>query len=175
MISKKFRDSQSRLGGSAFTQYALYREGKCAQCGKDFLHTADHVYKRKEGNLLYYYCSYTCYRVKEREDEQKEREKFERALTSDIRREEQLEERDRARRKRPEPRFTGLRHGKNHEYVVFEDRKLAAKYADHVQRKIDDYRRKALGFSVGTKEYAKAMSNLAHWKRVLKNMKVIGG
>lgn len=64
------------LGGSELTQHALSKEKKCAQCGKPFLCTGEHVYKR-EDNGTKWYCSYTCWRVKQREDEARAREKFE--------------------------------------------------------------------------------------------------
>lgn len=80
---------QVRYGGSRMTGHELYTESKCALCGKKFLRTGEHVYRREEHGTKWY-CSYTCFRVKAREDEAKAREKIERSMTSDIHREEQL-------------------------------------------------------------------------------------
>ena len=152
------------VGSSRMTQHVLNLTSQCAHCGKVFMHTDEHAYRRKEGNLLRLYCSYNCYRKKAKEDERKAREKFERSATSDQRREAQLKKRD--------SRRWGYRCGKNWEYVVFENEEAAKEYAEHAQKKIELYEQAYLTSEAGTDERAAAQRNIARWKRIKKNIKV---
>lgn len=152
------------LGSSRMTQHELNLTSECAHCGKAFLHTGDHAYRRKEGNRLLLYCSYTCFRVKAKEDERKARERFEQLATSDQRREQQLKNRD--------SRRWGYRIGKNWEYVAFESEEAAKEYAEHAQKKIELYEQEYQTSEPGTDERAAAQRNLARWKRIKKNIKV---
>lgn len=155
---------QVRYGGSRMTGHELYTESKCALCGKKFLRTGEHVYRREDRGTKWY-CSYTCFRVKAREDEAKAREKIERQMTSDIRREEQLRNRDKRR--------WGYKCGKNWEYVTFECEEDAKAYAEHAQKKIELYTQDLHAAEPGTGAQEAAKRNLARWRRILKNIKVM--
>ena len=152
------------VGSSKMTQHELNLTSKCAQCGKAFLHTGEHVYKRTVGGRQLMYCSYTCFRVKAKEDERKAREKFERSATSDQRREAQFKSRDR--------RNWGYKYGKNWEYVIFDSEDAAREYAVHAQKKIELYEHNFRVSEPGTDAWAAAQRNLARWKRIKNNIKV---
>lgn len=159
------------VGSSKMTQHELNLQSKCAQCGKTFLHTGDHVYKDKSGGRQRMYCCYTCFRVRAREAEKKAREKFERAATSDQRRAQQLRDQKFRRRER---KNWGYKCGKNWEYVIFESEDAAREYAAHAQKKIEQYEKSYRESEPGTSEREAAQRNLSRWKRVKNNIKVEG-
>ena len=51
------------------TWYCPTVEDVCEECGKQFKRTDDHAYTRYIGYKRRWYCSYTCFRVWEREQE----------------------------------------------------------------------------------------------------------
>ena len=55
--------NNSRVGSSCnvFGIYYSGQEAECPECGKKFFVPPENIYKRKLGNHIRHYCSYTCY------------------------------------------------------------------------------------------------------------------
>ena len=147
------------VGGSRLTQHELNLESKCAHCGKVFLHTGDHAYKRKEGTQRLLYCSYTCFRVKAREDEEKERERFKR----------ECEMLDRKRER--EEKYRELRKLTRGEQIVIRSKADAEVRLEDAKKKITHYGNAYLRAEPGSAERAAARKGLTRWERKLAYIK----
>ena len=153
---------QSRYGGPELMTCAPYKKAKCAQCGKRFMRTTDHVYKR-EDNGQKWYCSYKCFRVKAKEDEQKEKEKFERALHMLDRKEEKY--REYLQRKKE-----GKSAGKD-ERVICRTLADAQKRLEDAEEKIRFYGHAYLAAEAGSYERTQARKNMTRWERKRKYLR----
>lgn len=76
--------TQTRLGGSRLTMVGALTESKCAECGKSYMHTTEHVY--------YPCCTYKCMRAREAK-EQKRKKGYCLGIPELLRRIERCEER----------------------------------------------------------------------------------
>lgn len=84
------------MGTSRLSTHELHIEERCAECGKVFMRSSEHAYKRIVRDRQRMYCSWTCYRVEGRKKEAQEREAFERSCSVT----ERKKETDKAYRKR---------------------------------------------------------------------------
>lgn len=141
------------FGGSEFTRQELYIESKCALCGKMFLRTSQHVYRREQGSRGLVYCSYTCFRVKQREDEAKEREKFERSVQAIY------------NRKKREAAYRERKKACKDERVICKSLADAQVKLEEAEQKIKLYGNMYLEAEPGTHERTQARRNLTRWER----------
>lgn len=152
---------QVRYGGSRMMAHELYAESKCALCGKTFLRTGEHVYRREDRGTKWY-CSYTCFRVKAREDEAKAREKFERsvqAIYSREKREAEYRERKKASK------------ASKDEQVICKSLADAQVKLEEAEQKIKLYGNMYLEAEPGTHEQTQARRNLTRWERKRKYLR----
>lgn len=163
MISGRYIGSgQSRYGGRELMTCAPYKKAKCAQCGKKFMRTNDHAYKR-EDNGMKWYCSYTCFRVKAREEEKRERERAEKAAKMH----DSLEklEREYQRRKRE------IKSASQDERVICRSLTDAQTKLEEAEVKIRHYEHAYVAAAQGTYEKMQAQRNLARWRRKCKYLR----
>lgn len=147
------------VGSSKMTQHELNLTSECAQCGKAFLHTGEHVYKRTVGGRQLMYCSYTCFRVKAKEDEKKERERFER----------ECEMLDRKRER--EEKYRELRKLTRGEQIVIRSKVDAEVRLEDAKKKITHYGNAYLRAEPRSAERAAARKGLTRWERKLAYIK----
>lgn len=147
------------VGSSKLTQHELNLASKCAQCGKEFLHTGAHVYRRMEGSRQLMYCSYTCFRVKAREEEEKERERFKREC------EMLAQEKDR------EERYSELRKLTRGEKIIIRSKADAEVRLEDAKKKIVHYRNAYLRAAPRSAERAAARKGMTRWERKLAYIK----
>lgn len=140
----------------------FYKKAKCAECGKKFMRTNDHVYKREDHGMKWY-CSYTCFRVKAKEYERKEREKFEQSLHMLDRRAEREKE---YVKRRKEVKAAG-----KDERVICRSLEDARVRLEEAGKKIRYYGEKYLAAEPGTYERAQARRNMTRWERKRKYLR----
>ena len=66
------RNKKSKKGQDGFSRIKM---AKCANCGKMFVPAPEHAYRDKLDRL---YCSYTCFRVWEKAEEKKLKDRIKR-------------------------------------------------------------------------------------------------
>lgn len=135
---------------------APHKKAKCAQCGKKFMRTNDHVYKREDHGTRWY-CSYTCFRVKAREEEQRERERLEKA--------EQMHERLEKLEAEYQRRKREIKGSGKEERVVCRSLTDAQTKLEDAELKIKQYEQAYTAAAQGTYEKMQAQRNLARWRR----------
>lgn len=151
------------LGGSELTQHALSNEKRCAHCGKVFLCTSEHVYQRKEGNVTLWYCSYTCWRVKQKEDEARAKEEFERSLVM-LERKAQRDGEYAARKREKEK-------SGNYEQVICKTLAEAKTRLEEAEQKILEYGTVYIKAEPGSYDRTLARRNMRRWERKRKYLR----
>ena len=133
------------------------RVSVCAQCKKRFGHTVQHMYTRTEAGKKLYYCSYTCYRVKGKEDEERAREEFRNAC--------QFLERRAAQKAKYQKKLAEMKASGKSEYPVLLTKQDALQYLDHAKRKLSMYSAEWLDTEPGTRARDNARRNVTKWER----------
>lgn len=133
----------------------------CAECKKRFGRTRHHRYVRTKGDRKLWYCSYTCYRVKAREDEERDKEAFRR----------ECEFLDRRARCNAEYRKRAAEHRAKNiplEYPILATKEDALKYIEHAKEKLDYYGKQWLASEPGTADRERNYKLLKSWERKIK-------
>ena len=140
-----------RIGGSQLIMGGAFIQTRCDTCGKLFLRSCEHAYHRSD-NGDKFYCSYSCFRVKDREDRARDREKLEKHMAFLDRREAKEAEynREYLRRRREKAQ-------------TFE----AFTRVQECSAKVEAYKQRAEFYPTGTGEHAQAMKQLRIWKKKL--------
>lgn len=141
------------MGTSRLSTHELHIESVCAECGKYFLRSGEHVYVRKSGAQQEVYCSYTCFRVQEKQEEERMRQEYE-AECEKIRQKELWE----ARYMRAKKLCRG-------EEVKLHSKADAEAKLEESDRYIKMHTNKMLCSMPGTDERLKARRNMTRWKR----------
>lgn len=141
------------MGTSRLSTHELYIEEKCAQCGKIFLRSGEHVYRRMDGNRQLMYCSYTCLRIVQREEEARARREYEEECAK-IRAKEEWES-----------RYVRAKKLCRGEEVVVRSKQDAEDKLKEAKVYIQRYLNSKLQCVPGTHERLRASKNLMRWKR----------
>ena len=138
--------------------YSTFVKTRCAECGARFMRTRSHVYKRRKPHERFY-CSYKCFRVQEKKEEAKAREKYLRSCKADELRDERNKGYQQRRRAR---QMFG------DEFAEMTDVEVMILYAE---RKVEEYETKRLISVPGTNERRYARRNLTKWQKELLRLK----
>lgn len=141
------------VGSSRLTQHELNLQSECAQCGRVFLHTGEHVYKRQKGNKQLVYCGYTCMRVVQRQEEEQAHREYEEECKR-IRAKEEWESRYLRAKKLCRGEEVTVRSKADAEAKLEEAK-------DYIQRHLNN----KLRCAPGSHDRFKASKNLMRWKR----------
>lgn len=156
-----------RLGGSRLQgPMGCLSKHKCPECGKTFECGSQWGYARRtiDGNRAYY-CSYRCFRVAERKDEERERERNERL---DAAREynRQWQERKKLQERQEQER-------REQAQLYLEQRK--AERAEQCRERIAHYAALAAVSPKGSRTRKNARENAARWREKLAACEGDGG
>lgn len=142
----------NRKGGSQLRTGGVFIESVCDTCGKSFLRSCEHAYHRSD-NGDKFYCSYSCFRVKDKEDRARDRERLEKHMAFLASRDEKKSE-------------------YNHDYYMRKAREKAEAFdaftrVQECSAKVEAYKQRAELYPTGTYEHAQAMKLLRVWKKKL--------
>lgn len=148
------------LGSLALDDLTKTYIGKCPECQKIFSYTKYHRYVRIENNRQIVYCSYSCFRIRDKEDREKAKAEFEKQCEQSVLLERKYNNRQAAyyaRRK--------ALNGKSKEFPILLDKERAEAYICKAREKVTLYGKAWLGAEPGTKERDKARKSLSCWER----------
>lgn len=147
-----------------YADSAEVREGVCPECNGSFVYTKHHRYVRTEGRKEIFYCSYTCFRIKDKLDREKEKEAFQWEC--------QFLERQYARAAKYRQRIRDRKRlGESREYAILITRQDAMKYMEKAQTMVMRCSKELLDSDKGSAEHRRASKNLQRWERKLKYAK----
>lgn len=153
------------LGSMALDDCTKIFIGKCPECKQSFSYTKYHRYVRVDKSRRLVYCSYTCFRIRDKEDRKKARIEFEKNLAKAeaLARQTNRQAAYYARRKEL--------NGKSTEFPVLADREQAEAFIRKAREKVTQYSKAWLSADPGTIERDLARKSLSRWERKFKYAK----